>query len=214
VRKPFLDQHPEDGLPQELYRTIANRFGYAVAHLESILEDDEGNGDTALLRDTSSISSIKQRVEAKFPLPIVAPTPSQPQESKLIKEQAARLLQRQIILEHHHNWDDREPNFQKLWAFASFIENPKQFFALDRWPPELQLRERRNEILQSGPAPPSPEQITEEDFPRPKENETFYPGEAFFPFGELPYHEAILSRQVDLNQPDGRFPLFFSTLDN
>jgi hypothetical protein len=210
VRKPLLDRHPEDrfddeGLPGDLYKIAAQRLGYTMAHLENLLEDEEGNRDASVLRDTSSIPSIKQRVESKFPFPITAPTPSKPQESSLSKEQAAELLQKQIILEHHHNWDDRTPNFQRLWAFASSIENSKQFFALDRWPPELQTQERRNEIWQSGPAAPSPEPISEQDFPSPKENEIFYPGETLFPFGETPYHEAILESQIDLNRPDGMF---------
>lgn len=210
VQKPILDRHPEDqsdddGLPPELYKIAAQRFGYTMAHLENLLDGEEGNRDTSVLRDTTSIQSIKQRVETRFPLPRIAPTPSLLQESPLSKEQAAGLLQRQIILEHNHNWDDRAPNFQRLWAFASPIVNPKQFFALDRWPPELQTQERRNEIWQSGPAPPSPGQTTEQDLPRPKENEVFYPGETFFPFGETPYHEALLARQIDLNRPDGMF---------
>ena len=95
VRKPLLDRHPEDrffddGLPRELYKIAAKRLGYTMAHLESLLEDEEGNGDMSVLRDTSSIPSIKQRVETKFPLLLIAPTPSQPQESSLAKEQAAR----------------------------------------------------------------------------------------------------------------------------
>jgi hypothetical protein len=209
VRKPLLDRHPEDrfddGLPRELYKIAAQRFGYTMAYLESLLEDGEGNKDTPVFRDTSLIPSIKQRVENKFPLPITAPTPSKPQDSSLTNEQAAELLQKQIILEHHHNWNDRAPNFQRLWAFASTVENSKQFFALDRWPPELQTQERRNEIWQSGPAIPSPERTSEQDFPRPKKNEIFYPGETFFPFGETPYHEALLARQIDQNRPDGMF---------
>lgn len=209
VRKPLLDRHPEDrfddGLPRDLYEIAAQRLGYTMAYLESLLEDGEGNKDTPVFRDTSLIPSIKQRVENKFPLPITAPTPSKLQDSSLTNEQAAELLQKQIILEHHHNWDDRAPNFQRLWAFASTVENSKQFFALDRWPPELQTQERRNEIWQSGPAIPSPERTSEQDFPRPKENEIFYPGETFFPFGETPYHEALLARQIDQNRPDGMF---------
>jgi hypothetical protein len=176
-----------------------------MAHLENILQDEDGNGDTSVLRNTTSIPSIKQQVETKFPLPITEPALLQPQDSSLTKEQAAGLLQKQIILEQNHNWDDRAPNFQRLWAFASSIENPKQFFALNRWPPELQSQERYNEIKQSGPAPPSPEQVIEQEFPRPKENEIFYPGETFFPFGETPYHEALQARQIDQNRPDGKF---------
>lgn len=216
VRKPLLDQHPEDGLPQELYRTAAQRFGYTAANLESLLEDEDSNGDRYILRDTNSILWIKQQVEAKYPLLLTAPGPSEPKESLQTKEKPARLLQRQAILEQYHNWNDRAPNFRSLWAFASPIKNPKQFFALDRWPLELQTEERRNEIRQSGPARPSPERNTEdeEDFPRPKENETFYPGETFFPFGETPYHEALLARQIDLNRPDGTFAPVFSNMNH
>jgi hypothetical protein len=215
VRKPLLSQHPEDELqkevPQGVYKIIAERFGYAVARLEKFIDDNDGNGDRILFRDTSSFPSIQQRVMAKFPLPVPYPALSQPQESSLTNEQASQLLlQRQIILEHHHNWDDREPNFRNLWAFTSSIEHPKQFFALNRWPPELQTRERRDEILQSGPPSRSPERVTEAEMPRPKDNETFYPGEAFFPFGETPYQEAILSGQIDLNLPDGIIPISFN----
>jgi len=209
VRKPLIDRHPEDRFDDEglgdLYKIAAQRLGYTIAHLENLLDDKEGKKDKSVLRDTSSIPSIKQRVESKFPFPTTAPTPSKLQESSLSKERVAELLQMQVILEHHHNWDDRTPNFQRLWAFASSIENPKQLFALDRWPPELQTQERRNEIQQSGPAAPSTEPTSEQDFPCPKENEIFYPGETFFPFGETLYHEALLERQIDLNRPDGMF---------
>jgi hypothetical protein len=70
-----------------------------------------------------------------------------------------------------------------------------------------------HEIWQSRPALLSPERTLEQDFPRAKENEIFYPGEGFFPFDETPYHEALLAHQTDLNRPDGMFTPSFLTMN-
>jgi hypothetical protein len=176
-----------------------------LARLTRQLEGALGDGSEYAFRDISSLSSIKNDVETKYPLPSVVTDPPASQKSSLSEENPAYLLQKEIIVESHRNWDTRAPNFSKLWAFAAEIEKPKQFFTLNRWPPQLQTDERQNEIRQSGPVPESPKPLprTERDIMYPKPGEKIYPGETFFPFGETPTQQAILAYEIDKDLAEG-----------
>jgi hypothetical protein len=164
-----------------------------------------GEGSGWAYRDVSSLSAIKREVETNYPLPTVATNPQASQEPSVPQENPANLLQKQIVLESHQNWDTRAPNFAKLWAFGDDIEKPKQFFALNRWPPQLQTNKRLVEILESGPAADSPVPMPtiERDHIRAKPGETIYQGETYFPFGETPFQQALLAYQIAQDLAEG-----------
>jgi hypothetical protein len=170
-----------------------------------------GDGCGYALRDISSLSSIKSEVETRYPLAAVVINPPVRQQSSVPEETPVHLLQRQIVLESHRNWDNKAPTFSKLWAFGAYIEKPKQFFALDRWPPQLQTSRRLREILESGPAPESPKPLPtiEKDNIRPKPGETIYHGDTFFPFGETPIQQALLAYGITKDLAGGNFCAIF-----
>lgn len=145
-------------------------------------------------------------------------------DSGMGEERAAELLRQQVVLEQYENHGPREPDFHKLWGWAApFVatRGKCKFFALNRWPLELQNEQRQVEIMASGPDElvekrraknlKEQEKAWEEGgedgdiAAGDNERETYYPGECFFPFGETPFQRAYQSWQIEAQLKTGKF---------
>lgn len=102
--------------------------------------------------------------------------------ASLTKQQAAQILQMQIIQESNNRWEMRFPEKENVWGFAAprltaTAMHPRtkrvvptkqhQFFDMRRWPPECQGRRTQTAIARSGPAL----QSRPEDLKSPTEKE-------------------------------------------
>jgi hypothetical protein len=167
------------------------------------------------------IRTIQREVENRVNTSSVELAKPLSTEESLSEQDAARLLQKQIITESHRSWEERKPNFKKIWAFGANVHKPKNFFSLDRWPLELQTGERQQEILTSGPARPSLKEIREKRaalrWPGREQEEqrdpkvTYIHGKPYFAFGETAFQQAALSWEIEQDLANGK-SLFFHRL--
>lgn len=86
--------------------------------------------------------------------------------ASLTEEQAAQMLQMQVIQECNNKWEPRFPEKENVWDFAAprleatrvlprserrVPVQPQQFFNMKRWPPACQRAETRTKIAEKGP---------------------------------------------------------------
>jgi hypothetical protein len=152
--------------------------------------------------------------------------------STMGEQQAAALLQMQILEEANNNWELPFPENEHVWDFASdrleyMEEEPtrpsvtarprvKQFFSMRKFPPCCQSKVRQEVIsslgpeIQEKPMPPKPgdpksmTQVQPEAQRRPKKVARHLRGQTpHFPFGESQYSRTWLSFRMEQDLKDG-----------
>jgi len=154
--------------------------------------------------------------------------------ASLNEQQAAQLLQMEIIQESNNNWESKFPEHANLWDWAAprttatvraprsnrlIPARPKQFFNMRRWPPGCQCHETQTKIAQQGPKlqakPGSPKQATREEIRKqreedlrnpPRERHTGRGQQPFYPFGESRFTQAWLSFRMEDDLKNGKYP--------
>lgn len=145
----------------------------------------------------------------------------------ITEQQAAILLQIQILEESNNNWESRFPENEHVWDFAASrlipstqelvvggekihaTFGPRKYFNMRRYPVGCQTEATQLAIKSSGPAvaQKSDAQIVKQPEPeRPGEIYRGGNGPPFFPFGETPYQEAFQSWRMQQEMADSASP--------
>jgi hypothetical protein len=150
-------------------------------------------------------------------------------ETRDNEQDAAKVLQMEIIQESNNNWESRFPVDYSVWDFAWSRRQPhqlpdgrtvlypkKKFFDMRLWPPCRQGTVTRTAIENSGlviqkkpreivPQAKTRQEIFEDlDKPPPVEQHRGRGMPPFFPFGETPFQEAYQSWRMEKDLEDGQ----------
>jgi hypothetical protein len=212
-------------LPQSQFGEIALKLGLEIRHVAERLAHDGISSGEQSPAAAAQEAYINAKISPKESLLGIAGSLAKPDDRPLTEARAAELLQAKVIEESNRNWDERRaPKWPRLWAFAN--NKPKAtYFSLDRWPLELQTKERQDTIRNTALKPATaPENLNK----RKKEKvddllaarqgidakmikdwrnrEKWYRGEATFPFGETPWQQAWLSHEIDNDLKESKSP--------
>lgn len=147
---------------------------------------------------------------------------------KMTEQQAAILLQIQILEENNNNWESRFPENEHVWEFAAprlipvtqelkvggekiqVTVGPRKYFNMRRYPVGCQTETTQLAIKASGPAvaqKSDAKRAAKPQEPEQRPGEVYRGGNKppFFPFGETPYQEAFQSWRMQQEMADSMF---------
>lgn len=198
---------------QKAVEEAARKVAYNIVSLDRLLRA-KVDEDQLISKEFPAIQSMEEELRNRMATSLIEVAEPLSNGQFTSEQEAGRLLQKQIIAESHCNLEERRPEVSEIWAHGADIQKPKNFFSLDRWPLELQTRERHSEILKSGPERPSLKEVREkrranrqlrwEKEVNMNPKETYVHGKPYFAFGETAFQEKALSWQIEQDLATGK----------